>query len=387
MSTVETAAPSVPRLERASAQVTERRLVPVKWWAAVGALWLALGAYMWGKWLLDGKAKAITAGSDSVPQWMKFTVHGMEILYLLLTIGVVYFLIVRPWRRERKFTFDGMMIVGFFCMWALTDPWATYMQPLYAYSSETVNLGCPQCQIPGGLDPNWSRAYVEPIGLLGLYGAGLTLGVMLGCRYLRTVKERFPRIGKVGLILSLFPLMLVFDMALEIPMQVTGVWSYVNAYPPLTLFAGEYFQYPLYEGVFMYLILAPWVAIRFWKNDKGESVVERGVADLKVSRAGKAAMRQLAVIGMISTVAVLGYHLPFQLVAVHSNDFPEDVLERPYFLHGMCGAGTDQACAGKRVPIPKNKDAAHATPGGRLVAPHGLPDQVPPFDRPRPPGS
>lgn len=48
----------------------------------------------------------------------------------LLSLGVgviVYYLIVRPWRRERRLTLDGMLVIGFASIY-WQDPLANYTQ-------------------------------------------------------------------------------------------------------------------------------------------------------------------------------------------------------------------------------------------------------------------
>jgi multisubunit Na+/H+ antiporter MnhF subunit len=364
--------------------IVPRRAKAIQIWAWIGAGWLAVLVWEWGSSLVRGRLTPNHIGGEAMPEWMNWSLTIAETLYWIAGLSAFYFLFWKPFRRDRVVTFDGALVIGFFVMWATTDSWATYLRPLYIYNSGAFNLGCPQCQIPGALGTNWSTQYVEPIGLLGLYAGGLTAGTMVACALMRKAQARWPRIGKIELALLMLPVMVVFDMLFEIPMMAAGWWSYANAIPGLTLFEGHYYQYPLYEGFFMYLMWCGWSMVRHFRNDRGETVIERGLDSLRVSRGRKNLLRILAVIGMIDTVAVVAYHLPLQFVTIHSHDFPPDVLSRPYFLHGECGPGTDQACAGTGIPIATSATGAHATPDGRLVAPGGLQIQLPPYGRTTP---
>jgi hypothetical protein len=382
-----TATPApTPTDARPQAPTAPRRAKPIQIWAGIGVFWLCVLVWEWGSSLARGRLVPNHIGADAMSDWMNWSLTIAQVLYWIAALTALYFLLWKPFRRDRVITFDGALVIGFLVMWATTDSWATYLRPLYIYNSGAFNLGCPQCQIPGSLGTNWSTHYVEPIGLLGLYAGGLTAGVLVACALMRRVEARWPRIGKIGLALIMLPVMVVFDMLFEIPMMAAGWWSYANAIPGWTIFAGHYYQYPLYEGFFMYAMWCAWSMVRHFRNDKGETAIESGLGSLQVSRGRKNLLRTLAVIGMIDTVAVICYHLPLQFVTIHTHDFPQDVLNRPYFLHGECGAGTDQACAGTGIPIPTSDTGAHATPDGRLLAPKGLQIQVPPYGRTGPIG-
>lgn len=363
-----------------------RRATPIQIWAGIGGAWVVVMVLLWGSSLVRGRLTPNHIGADAMPGWMNWTLAGAQLVYWAGALTALYLLTWKPYRRDGVISFDGALVIGFFTMWATSDSWATYLRPLYIYNSGAFNLGCPQCQLPGALGSHWSTNYVEPIGLLGLYAGGLTAGVLVACALMRRVQARWPRIGKICLAVAMLPAMVVFDMLFEIPMMAAGWWSYANAIPGWTLFEGHYYQYPLYEGFFMYAMWCGWSMIRHFRNDRGEAVIERGLEGMRVGKGRKSLLRTLAVIGMINTIAVVCYHLPLQFVTIHSADFPQDVLSRPYFLHGECGPGTDQACAGTGIPIPTTDSGAHATPDGRLVAPGGLPIQSAPYGRTAPTG-
>ncbi|MND02321.1 hypothetical protein D3C83_216600 [compost metagenome] len=59
--------------------------------------------------------------------------------------------------------------------------------------------------------------------------------------------------------------------------------------------------------------------------------------------------------------------------------WPADVQKRSYLTNHICGAGTDYACGGPAVPIPR-PGSFHLDPEGRLVVPEQTkPPAVIPF--------
>ena len=106
--------------------------------------------------------------------------------------------------------------------------------------------------------------------------------------------------------------------------------------------------------------------LRYFRNDRGESVAERGIERVKAGAKGRAALSTVAVIGMCNLLTLV-YYVPLYYVAIHSEDWPADITSRSYF--GVCGPQTDYACPGDRVPIVRGPDSAHARPDGTMVAP------------------
>ena len=53
-----------------------------------------------------------------------------------------------------------MMVISWSTMYLIQDPWVSYSQTTISYNSTAVNLGCPQCHVPGWQS---SQALAEPI--------------------------------------------------------------------------------------------------------------------------------------------------------------------------------------------------------------------------------
>jgi hypothetical protein len=357
-------------------QVQPTKAKPVKWWALAGCFWLALTAYAWSDWLIQGHAHPTPKGPTPVPTWMKVAVHSWEAVALIVLILVIHHNIIKPWRRDRRFTFDGLFIIALLSVWMIQDPLGNYTAQWANYNSEFVNLGCPQCHVPGW-QSHGGHLLTEPLLFAWAAYGGVTFLWVAALNWaMRRARQRWPSLGVFGLFMVALIACAVLDIVLELAWLRTGVYHYGGSIRSVTLFAGHYYQFPLYEAVLAALFFSVWAALRFFKNDKGQSVAERGIDEVRATAKQRTGLRLLALIGVLNTSAFFFISVPYNWLGTHADNFPEDVLNRSYLTNMMCGPGTDYACPGRRVPIVVGRDSAHATPQGTLVAPKGLPVQV-----------
>lgn len=350
--------------------MTGRKANPVKWWAALGAFCLCLIVLTWTRWLLDGP-EPVQAGPTPMPTWQVIGLRANEVAAVVGSIIVIYVVLWKPWRRERRLTFDGKLVIGCASVFMLLDPALNYTQFWFTYNARLVNLGCPQCYLPGW-QSNFQN-FPEPL----LYAGGFYLMALFPVAVvvslvMRKAKQRWPRLGTFGLLGVAYASSVVFDLALEIPYIRIGTYSIGGAHEGLTFFHGHYFQFPVYESILAPLWFVAFGALRYFRNDRGESVAERGIERVKGGAGRRAALSTVAVIGMCNLLTLV-YYVPLYYVAIHSEDWPADITSRSYF--GVCGPQTEYACPGDRVPIVRGPDSAHARPDGTMVAPAGLPDQ------------
>jgi hypothetical protein len=121
--------------------------------------------------------------------------------------------------------------------------------------------------------------------------------------------------------------------------------------------------------------------LRFFTDDRGRTVVERGLEQVRGGVARQQFVRFLAVFAAASSIFLLIYNVPAQWFGMHADPWPQDVLKRSYFVGALCGDGTDRLCPDPALPMP-SRNSGHINPGGQLVLPPGaqLPTTVP-FER------
>jgi uncharacterized membrane protein YhdT len=351
----------------------ERKARPVVLWAVVGAACIALTVYEWTAWIVRGHAKPAPVGASEMPRWMEISLIAWQIVFPLAALVVIYRFLVRPWIRERTLTFDGMFLIAWFSAWAMQDSWFNYSRQWFNYNAALFNLGCPQCEVPGWQSPHGERM-AEPLFTASLYIFALFGGCVL-CNYImRRAKQRWPRIGVLGLVGVALASMAVADLIAEVVWARTGTYSYVAAIPGVSLFSGHYYQFPLTQMIIWGFPWAFIACVRYFKNDRGETLAERGISQVHLSSGKKTGIRLLATIGIVNTIFFVASNIPNQFFGTHAGAVPRDVIERTYFLNGQCGPGTDQACPGPKVPMPVGPDSAHLTPQGTLSTPAGLPE-------------
>lgn len=354
-----------------------RPVRPVAFFAVVGAGFLAVQAYAWLRWGLSGQMVPAPKGPTPIPGWMETIARITEVLNFVGGLAVIGFFVVRPWIRDRRLSFDGMLVLIWVQMWLLHDPIQNWTQNNFSYNVTFVNLGSWTSSLPGWVAPN-SHLMGEPLLWgLGAYAVGMFLPMLMCCAAMRWACRRYPRIGVAGLILVAVAVMGVFLLALETVWVRTGQYSYMGVVSSLSLWPGHYYQYPMYSWAAWSVFWGLMVALRYFRNDRGETVAERGINQVNIGPKRRQAVRFLAVLGLCNIMYVTLYDLPMNFFATHVDAFPSDVQQRSYLTSGLCGLGTDRACSDPRLPIP-HQGSAYVSPQGTLVTPDGTaPAQTP----------
>jgi Spirocyclase AveC-like len=363
--------------------VKSKPLVPIKAWAAFGGLWVGFILYIWGKWLLGPYAAPVETGPSAPPTWMSVGLVIWQIVTTAGMLGFFYWFLVRPWVRERRLTTDGILCVAGFFLW-FQDPLSNYFSPWITYNSRLVNVGSWVNGIPGWLsfgEPG--RQLPEPFLLEpGVYVTLWLSVAALGCAIMRRTKARWPHFGPYRLLLVCFVALAFFDLLLEgLLMMPMGLFTYVGGAFPI-LFPNSYHTFPLHEPVFTSLMFTGVAALRYFKDDRGYTFVERGAEQIQGPKR-QGLYRMLAIIGATQLCMFVFYNVPSAImVATHGRVWPVDAQERSYLTDFICGDGTDRACPGPGIPLSKQDRSARVTPNGTLSVPPGtvLPPLVP-FDR------
>jgi len=349
-------------------------------WATIGGVILAVQLYVWIKWIIGPYFTPVPTGVSEPPLWMQYVlIVWTSVICIGLPIGLYYF-IIRPWRRERIITTDGMLLVAFGLLF-FQDPFLDYLNTWCTYNTWLWNWGSWVQDIPGWKSWGQPGAMLsEPIFLNGPgYSYGLLLCVIVGCWFLRFVKKRRPNIGTLGMFGALFAFTAVFDVIMEgFFLMRMGLYVYPGAIKSWCLFAGHYYQFPVYEAIFYGATLSGFCALRYFTDDRGRTYVERGLERIQGGFMKQQITRFLALFAASSLIFFVFYNLPAQWLAMHAEPWPEDIQKRSYFTSGICGEGTGRLCPHPNLPLMIN-GAPLVDPDGNLVLPEGfeLPKIVP----------
>ena len=340
------------------------RLRPVNVWACIGVVFLTVEAIALIGWFTSGDATRTPTGPTPVPTYMKVFIHGSEVVSIVALAVFLYYVLYRPWRRDGRISVDGL-----FCLVFLTifwqDTFNNFFQHWFTYNAEFVNLGAWYPHVPGWYSPN---ANLTPTPLLlytayvwGIFGVAMTGNVVM-----RKAKARWPQLGTRGLIGVCFAFFIVVEGIVEPLMVLSGIAAYPGGIPWLTLFHGKYYQFPLTEWFLWSVAWTAWSCLRYFRDDKGRTVVERGVDEIQANPRRNTLRRFFALAGACNAIYLVLFNIPAAIVGLYSGPWPEDITKRSYLTDGYCGPGTEYACPGPGIPVPR-PDSLHLDPQGRLV--------------------
>jgi Spirocyclase AveC-like len=330
-----------------------KRLTPVRVWAVIGLFFVLLQAYVYIRWFGGPDFHRPSTGSDPVPTVVKFWAWLVQISTMVAIVGAIWW-VVRQVRRERRLTFDAILLIAWSSvMWQ--DPVLNYIRPTFFYNSYLISFGSWVEGIPGWISPNGgnlpSPLFMSGVGYLAclFFSIGITAAM-------RAAKRRIPSMGVPGLLVVAFVTAFFMDMAYEVFMCRTSLYAYNGTIHSVSLWGGERYQFPLYESVFWGFVWASSGALRYFRDDKGRSIVERGAEALTVSQRTQTGYRTFAVIGFLNVMYLI-FNICINFAALQIDQTPTGYPT--YLRNGMCGAGTEYACPGPEVPIPMSPGAVN----------------------------
>ena len=166
-------------------------------------------------------------------------------------------------------------------------------------------------------------------------------------------RQRWPNISTIGLIGVVIVWTFFFDFVIEgLFLMPMGLFTYPGAIRSLSINAGTYYQWPLYEGLMWGGVQAGLCCLRYFTDDRGRTFVERGLDSVRGGFVKQQLTRFLAIFAACSAFFFVFYNIPAQWFAMHPDPWPEDILKRSYFLMGICGEETDRPCPDPALPMP-----------------------------------
>ncbi len=326
---------------------------PVLWWAAAGVVLLAFQVFVVARWALGPNFAPTDPGPDELPEWKSLVFTALQIAVPAAAVVLLYLWVIRPWRRHGFLTTDAMIALAASTVF-FWDMVMNYTSVTLFYNSHLVNRGA----WANGAWPTWTspRANRLPEPLLIVppaYTALVFSQVIVILWLVRKVKARWPRVGVVGIVLTIVAGLTLSDTLVEGLVLRTGVYAYPGGIRAITLFAGQTYQIPLSETVlFGGFSLGAIACLSYFRDDRGQTVVERGINTLSLSFRARQAVKFFAIYGAIHLGFVVLYMVPQQWFGTHSDPFPAGYPS--YMVNDMCASGADgHTCPGPGVPMPR----------------------------------
>lgn len=260
-----------------SAHTQSRRLSAAQIWAFWGIILLIAQIYTWVGFFGHGPVSAEPEGPyKPMTFWAARVVEVMNWSVLLWALSYV----IRQCRRERRFTFDAQFCVaGALTYWC--DPIVEFFQPIFFNTAYYVNVHDWTGFMPFIVNPDAGQILEPYLAYFPIYAGGfLSCAITLNALMAR-VKARNPDVS----IFTLFALGFVIGAVLEIVMEL--VWlnfeliSYPGAPDFLAVYVGD-LKMPFIEWVTAGIVFASFSLVRFYVNDKGERITERGLEHFAV---------------------------------------------------------------------------------------------------------
>jgi hypothetical protein len=324
---------------------------PVLWWAILGGAFIAFAAYLIVAWVTGPYFHSVSPGPVARPGWMATVQTSWQAIGIPLAIGLLYFVLIRPWRRDGRPTTDGLMALACMAL-VIQDPWSSYVQHWFTYNAALPNMGSWVNEIPGWVaygSPGHQVA--EPLLWSPfMYCYAFFAITVLGCVFMRALKARWPQLGPIRLVALCALVMMGVDFVLEgVLFLPLGFFSYAGGH--WALFPDAYHKFPAHEAVFAGAMFAALSSIRYFVDDRGNSLAERGIDAVRGGELKKTALRFAAIYGAFSLAVLALYNVPTAIFAANSTSWPADVQKRSYLMDGVCGEGTGRACPGPETPI------------------------------------
>ena len=327
-------------------QMDRRRARPVVWFAVIGGAFALLEAWIYITWFTSGQAHRTPPGVDKIPASTHAWAAVFQISGCLFT-AIALFIVVRQSLRERHVSWDAMLLIAWVSLY-WQDPLINYTRHVYLYTSALWNLGSWVERVPGWRSPG-GHLLPEPMLFSGNAYFWLGPGAsVLAFWFMRRGQQRWPNLGVVGTILCGLAGMAVLDILAELLFIHTGLYAYPGAIRSLSAWGGRRYQFPLYEAVLWGSVWTAMGALRFFRDDRGRSVVERGVDRVAAVR-WQRPLRVLALVG-VANIAMLTYSVAMNYTTLFADPFPKGYPS--WLLNGQCGHGTAYACSAPDVPIP-----------------------------------
>jgi hypothetical protein len=279
---------------------------PAQYLGLLGGLLVAYEVWTLVSWLASGP-HVVTKGRVAFAfEW--WWARGIEV-FAVGTALTMLVLTVRDSRRSGRMTFDLKLWIALL-LTSFWDSFTNIVQPIWFYSSDFVNLNEWWGHAPGFVSPAGGREPFPVFALVFLYPC-FVLEARIAGRVWTAIRGRFPGISKVRLLLlGLVPSLLIGSL-----ISWTFIFPHLWAGPGMgpMLVATDAYRWSIPEFLYVGVWSMTVCALRFFTDDRGETLAERGLDHLStggrnvVSTLAVTAWCSLAVIVFSGLVTVSGF--------------------------------------------------------------------------------
>lgn len=298
-------------------------LVPVTVWAAAGAVFVAIQASVYLRWILSDDFRPTPTGADPVPAgtlvWMRVFEAAST---LMLVIAIVWF--VRGIRSTGRINATRLMMIGWLgAMWL--DPFLNFLVPMFTYNAALVNMGSWSEFIPFFFLPGGNRIAEPLLVNPANYFVTFTSTAVAAAWAMRRAERRWPRIHPVVRSLCAIPAIWVSIGILDIvATRVMHFDGWLISHQAISLWGGQFYQFPVLELVLFPLPFIVCGLVLYAQDEAGHTPIERGVDTLAVPGWAKTGLRILAFIALCSAVN-WAYTTLTGVIALTADAWPADV--------------------------------------------------------------
>jgi hypothetical protein len=257
--------------------------------------------------------------------------RALEGAAILLAVVMTTYLI-RARSRGKDISFDvTFVLVLALSFW--TDPLDNFLQPIWLYNSNFLNVGTWAGHIPFVRNPAAGKV-PEPIlfGVL-VYAFGILAFAMLMGRIADAVSARRPGMSRGQLWLRLIGVALLLDLALETPLLLTGMERMAGFPSAFSIGGHSPSRFALMELIAVPVAFSGLAMLRLARNDRGETLIQRGSGSGKRGRV----VSFLALTGLVN-LAWIAVNASLVLAGLYADHYPRTPA---YLLNGVCGTGTE----------------------------------------------
>ncbi|MFF3110874.1 spirocyclase AveC family protein [Kitasatospora sp. NPDC057904] len=245
-------------------------------WAVNGARWFPVGEYG----ISPRRAQVLDA---------------YQVLSIAGALSSVCWAVL-PSVRRRALAVETMVLIGYLTAFWLM-PVVNYGGQVATYSKHLIASSDWGPYLPGWHGPS-PGTHPQPLFVGWFALAEAMLWALPTLWVLGRVRQRRPRLSGAGVVLIAFAAAMAVEVVLEPVMVFTGAYVYAEAVPRLTLFAGHWYQVPVYAMVIAATVygVVPALLCHYDRYHPGGAPVLRGLRTLPPS--ARPWVSLLAVVGI-----------------------------------------------------------------------------------------